>query len=133
MSLVKHIHPALNILDLDFTSCKGVMMSKISYDDFTKMDLRVAKIASVEQIPGKTRIVKGIIDLGDEKRDVIIGGAEFYQPDDLIGKVVIVVANLEPKKMAGVESNAMLLAADVNEKPIWLTVSDEAPLGTKIK
>ncbi len=130
---MKHIHPALNILDLDFTSCKGVIMSKISYDDFTKMDLRVAKIVSVEQIPGKTRIVKGIIDLGDEKRDVIIGGAEFYQPDDLIGKVVIVVANLEPKKMAGVESNAMLLAADVNEKPIWLTVSDEAPLGTKIK
>ena len=130
---MKHIHPALNILDLDFTSCKGVIMSKISYDDFTKMDLRVAKITSVEQIPGKTRIVKGIIDLGDEKRDVIIGGAEFYQPDDLIGKVVIVVANLESKKMAGVESNAMLLAADINEKPIWLTVSDKVPLGTKIK
>ncbi len=130
---MKHIHPALNILDLDFTSCKGVIMSKISYDDFTKMDLRVAKITSVEQIPGKTRIVKGIIDLGNEKRDVIIGGAEFYQPDDLIGKVVIVVANLESKKMAGVESNAMLLAADINEKPIWLTVSDKVPLGTKIK
>jgi len=130
---MKHIHPALNILDLDFTSCKGVIMPTISYDDFTKMDLRVAKIVSVEQIPGKTRIVKGIIDLGDEKRDVIIGGAEFYQPDDLIGKVVIVVANLEPKKMAGVESNAMLLAADVNEKPMWLTVSDKVPLGTKIK
>ena len=133
LSLVKHIHPALNILDLDFTSCKGVIMSKISYDDFTKMDLRVAKITSVEQIPGKTRIVKGIIDLGNEKRDVIIGGAEFYQPDDLIGKVVIVVANLEPKKMAEVESNAMLLAAAVNEKPMWLTVPDEVPLGTKIK
>jgi len=130
---MKHIHPALNILDLDFTSCKGVIMSKISYDDFTKMDLRVAKITSVEQIPGKTRIVKGIIDLGNEKRDVIIGGAEFYQPDDLIGKVVIVVANLESKKMAGVESNAMLLAADINEKPMWLTVSDKVPLGTKIK
>jgi tRNA-binding protein len=108
-------------------------MSKISYDDFSKMDLRVAKIITVEPIPGKTRIVKGVIDLGEEKRDVIIGGAEFYQPDDLIGKTVIVVANLEPKKMAGVESNAMLLAADVNEKPIWLTVSDEAPLGAKIK
>ncbi|MFQ5572877.1 MAG: tRNA-binding protein [Nitrosopumilaceae archaeon] len=108
-------------------------MSTISYDDFTKMDLRVAKIVSVEKIPGKTRIVKGVIDLGDEKRDVIIGGAEFYQPDDLIGKTVIVVANLEPKKLAGVESNAMLLAADVNEKPIWLTVSEEVPLGSKIR
>ena len=105
----------------------------ISYDDFMKLDLRVAKILEIEEIPGKTRIVKGKIDLGDETRDVIIGGAEFYQPENLIDKIVIVVANLEPKKMAGVESNAMLLAADVNEKPFWLTVDSEVPPGTKIK
>jgi len=105
----------------------------ISYDDFTKLDLRVAKILKIEKIPGKTKIVKGEIDLGDETRNVIIGGAEFYEPDDLVGKTVIVVANLEPKKMAGVESNAMLLAADVNEKPFWLTVDSEVPPGTKIK
>jgi len=65
----------------------------ISYDDFTKLDLRVAKILKIEKISGKTKIVKGEIDLGDETRDVIIGGAEFYGPDDLIGKTVIVVAN----------------------------------------
>ena len=105
----------------------------ISYDDFTKLDLRVAKIDSIEKIPGKTRIVKGTVDLGDEKRDVIIGGAEYYQPEDLIGKRVIVVANLEPKKMAGIESNAMLLAADVNNKPFWLTTIEDVPAGTKIK
>jgi len=105
----------------------------ISYNDFAKLDLRVAKILKVEKIPGKTKIVKGEIDLGDETRNVIIGGAEFYEPDDLIGKTVIVVANLEPKKMAGVESNAMLLAADVNDKPFWLTVDSEVPSGTKIK
>ncbi len=105
----------------------------ISYDDFTKLDIRIAKIDSIEKIPGKTRIVKGVIDLGTEKRDVIIGGAEFYSPEDLVGKKVVVVANLEPKKMAGVESNAMLLAADVNDKPYWLTVNEEVPLGTKIK
>ena len=108
-------------------------MSTISYDDFAKLDLRVAKIVSVESIPGKTRIVKGIIDLGDEKRDVIIGGAEFYKPDDLTGKIVIAVTNLEPKKLAGIESNAMLLAADDNEKPVWLTVTGQVPLGSKIK
>ena len=105
----------------------------VSYDDFMKLDLRVAKILKIEEIPGKTRIVKGKIDLGDETRDVIIGGAEFYQPENLIDKIVIVVANLEPKKMAGVESNAMLLTADVNEKPFWLTVDSEVPPGTKIK
>jgi len=105
----------------------------INYDDFKKLDLRVAKILKVEKIPGKTKIVKGEIDLGDETRNVIIGGAEFYEPDDLIGKTVIVVANLEPKKMAGVESNAMLLAADINDKPFWLTVDSEVLPGTKIK
>ncbi|HXV67197.1 MAG TPA: tRNA-binding protein [Nitrosopumilaceae archaeon] len=105
----------------------------ISYEDFTKLDLRVAKIESIEPIPGKSRIVKGIVEIGSEKRNVIIGGAEFYQPEDLVGKIVIVVANLEPKKLAGIESNAMLLAADVNDKPYWLTVNEEVPTGTKIK
>ena len=108
-------------------------MSNITYDDFTKLDLRVAKIIETEPIPGKSRIIKGTIDLGDDKRDVIIGGAQYYQPEDLIGKTVIVVANLEPKKMAGVESNAMLLAADVDDKPFWLTVDENVPLGSPIK
>jgi len=108
-------------------------MSIISYDDFTKLDIRVAKIISTEKIPGKTRIIKGIIDLGEEKRDVIIGGAEFYEPEDMVGRQVIVIINLEPKKMAGVVSNAMLLAADVNNKPYWLTVNEDVPLGTQIK
>jgi tRNA-binding protein len=108
-------------------------MSNVSYDDFAKLDLRVAKIIETAPIPGKSRILKGIIDLGDEKRDVIIGGAQYYQPEDLVGKVVVVIANLEPKKMAGVESNAMLLAADVDDKPFWLTVNDDVPLGSPIK
>ncbi len=105
----------------------------IDYDDFSKLDLRVAKILTVEKIPGKSRIVKGEIDLGEEKRNVIIGGAEFYEADELIGKTVIAVINLMPKKIAGIESNAMLLAADMDSKPFWLTVDDEVALGTKIK
>lgn len=108
-------------------------MPNISYDDFAKLDIRVAKIISTEPIPGKTRIIKGTIDLGSEKRDVIIGGAQYYAPDDIVGKIVIVLTNLEPKKMAGVESNAMLLAADVDDKPFWLTVNEDVPLGSSIK
>ena len=108
-------------------------MDNISYDDFSKLELRVAKIISIEKIPEKSRIIKGTISLGDEERVVIIGGAQFYEPEDLIGKTVIVVANLEPKKMAGVESNAMLLAADVDDKPFWLTVDEDVPAGTIIK
>jgi len=108
-------------------------MPNITYDDFVKLDIRIAKILGTEKIPGKSKIIKGIIDLGEEKREVIIGGAEYYQPEDLVGKIVVVIANLEPRKIAGFESNAMLLAADVNDKPFWLTVSEDVPLGTKIK
>ena len=108
-------------------------MPSVSYDDFAKLDLRVAKIISIEKIPKKTRIVKGLIDLGNETRDVIIGGAEFYTPEELVDKLVIVIANLEPKKLSGIESNAMLLAADVDNKPYWLTVTEDIPLGSKIK
>lgn len=108
-------------------------MPNITYDDFAKLDIRIAKILSTEKISGKSKIIKGTIDLGEEKREVIIGGAEYYQPEDLVGKTVVVIANLEPRKIAGFESNAMLLAADVNDKPFWLTVSEDVPLGTKIK
>ncbi|MBA4718194.1 MAG: tRNA-binding protein [Nitrosopumilus sp.] len=109
-------------------------MDTISYDDFTKLDIRVTKIIETEPIEGKSRIIKGKIDLGnDDQRDVIIGGAQYYQPEDLIGKTVIVIANLEPKKMTGVESNAMLLATDVDDKPFWLTVNEDVPLGSPIK
>ena len=108
-------------------------MANITYEDFAKLDLRIAKIVSTEKIPGKSKIIKGVIDLGEEKREVVIGGAEYYQPEELVGKTVVVIANLEPRKIAGLESNAMLLAADVNDRPFWLTVNDDVPLGTKIK
>lgn len=105
----------------------------ITYDDFAKLDIRVAKIISTEKIPGKTKIIKGTIDLGGQTRNLIIGGAQFFTPEELVGKIVIAITNLESKTVGGVESNAMLLAADSNEKPFWLTVDESVPLGTKIK
>ena len=108
-------------------------MTNVTYDDFAKLDLRIAKIISTEKIPGKSRIIKGVIDIGEEKREVVIGGAEYYQPEELVGRIVVIIANLEPRKIAGFESNAMLLGADVNDKPFWLTVKEDVPLGTKIK
>ncbi len=109
-------------------------MPVVSYDDFAKLDIRVAKIIKTEPIEGKSRIIKGRIDLGnDDQRDVIIGGAQYYKPEDIVGRTVIVIANLEPKRMAGVESNAMLLAADVDDRPFWLTVLEDVPLGSPIK
>jgi tRNA-binding protein len=105
----------------------------ITYDDFAKLDMRVARVIKVEKIPGKSKIVKGMIDLGDETRDVIIGGAEYYQPEELVDRKIIALVNLEPRKIGGIESGAMLLAADLNDKPFWLTVPEDVPLGTRIK
>ena len=107
---------------------------EVSYDDFAKLDIRVARVVRAEPIEGKSKIVRGVIDLGgDDLRDVIIGGAQYYSTDELAGRTVIVIANLEPKRLAGVESNAMLLAADVDDRPFWLTVQGDVPLGSPIK
>lgn len=93
----------------------------VSYDDFARLDLRVGRIVSAEPIPGKTRIARGRVDLGGgDVRDVIIGGAEHYDTGDLAGLTVVAVANLKPRRVAGVESRAMLLAADVGGVPYWL-------------
>jgi tRNA-binding protein len=105
----------------------------ITYDDFAKLDIRVAKIISTEKIPGKTKIIKGTIDLGSETRSLIIGGAQYFTPEELVGKTVIAVTNLEPKTVGGIESNAMLLAADLDDRPYWLSVDESVPAGTKIK
>lgn len=107
-------------------------MEYITYEDFAKLDLRVGKVVSVERIKGMTKVMKAVVDLGSEKRELIVGGAEYYEPEYFTDRTVIVAANLAPKKVAGTMSNGMLLAADVNGKPIWLTVADNAPPGSKI-
>ncbi len=111
----------------------AIPMERISYEDFGRLDLRVARIVSAEPIPGKSRIARGVIDLGGEQREVIIGGAQYYAAGELVGRTVIVVANLEPKKLAGIESDAMLLAADVDGRPFWLTVDGDVPPGSQVK
>ena len=97
------------------------------------VDKVLVSVAEVKEVAVE-EVVKGRIDLGgDDQRDVIIGGAQYFNPNDIVGKIVIVLANLEPKTMAGVESNAMLLAADVDDKPYWLTVTEDVALGSHIK
>jgi tRNA-binding protein len=87
----------------------------------------------VENIAGMKKIMKATMDLGDRKVNAIIGGAEYYKPEDLQGKLVAVIANMEARTVAGVRSECMLLAADDHGKPIWLTLPDGIPPGTKIR
>ena len=99
----------------------------VTYEQFKEMDIRVAKVLSAEPIPGRTRIMKGTVDLGSDTKQVIIGGAEHWTPDQMVGRTVIIVANLEPRTVAGIQSEAMLLAADVKGKPFWLSVEGPEP------
>ena len=109
------------------------MLDTVPYDTFASFDIRVARVVAAEPIPGRTRILRGTIDMGTEERTVIIGGAQHFAPEEMVGKNVIVVVNLEPKVVAGIRSEAMLLAADIDGKPVWLTANGDVPLGNRIR
>jgi methionine--tRNA ligase beta chain len=106
----------------------------VTIDEFFKIDLRVGRIVSAENIPNKQKVLKVEVDIGSESRVVVVGAAEFYSPEELIGKIVIMCTNLEPRTIGNVTSNGMLLAAEnANGKPIFLTIEEEVPLGSNIR
>jgi tRNA-binding protein len=109
-------------------------MDLIDINDFAKVDLRVGVVKHAEKVPGSKKLIRLIVDLGVEERQILAGLAEFYNPNQLIGKYVIVVANLKPKKMMGLESQGMILAAGCgpDEKPVILTTLEPVKPGTKI-
>lgn len=101
--------------------------------DFAKVDLRVAQVIHAEKVEGADKLLKLQIDLGTEKRQIVAGIALHYSPEDLIGKKVVVVTNLKPAKIRGVESNGMLLAAsDANVVSI-LTPFKDVAVGSRVK
>ncbi len=109
--------------------------AKITIDDFAKVELRVGVIKSAERIPGADKLLKILVDLGDEVRQVLAGIAMAYAPEDLPGRKVVVVANLAPRKMRGLESNGMLLAASAGPdgKPVLCTFAEDIPPGSKVR
>ncbi len=106
----------------------------IEYEDFAKLDLRVGRVVEAEPVPNSRKLVKLIVDIGGERRQVLAGLAKWYKPEDFIGKLVIVVANLKPKRMAGLVSQGMVLAAPCGdgEKPVLLTVEEPVQPGAKV-
>ncbi len=106
---------------------------QISIEEFQKIHLRVGKVESAEKVPGSEKLLKLIVDLGTEKRQVVAGIAKHYQPADLIGKKVIIVTNLKPAKLMGVESQGMILAAGDQEVLGLATILEDVPPGSKVK
>lgn len=108
-------------------------MSTVAIEEFQRLDLRVGKVLKAERIPEKKKIYKLVIDVGGQQIQTIAGGAEHYPPEYFERRTVVVLLNIQPKIIGGIESKGMLLAADLQGKPIWLTVDDEIPAGTKVR
>ncbi len=109
-------------------------MDTIPFEDFKKLDIRIGKVISAERIEGADKLLKLIFDLGDEERQVLAGIAEFVDdPSTLIGKEMPVLVNLEPRRMKGLESNGMILAASTGEKPVLLMPEEDVPPGSIVK
>ena len=106
----------------------------ITIDDFVKVDLRVAQILVAERVPKADKLLRREVDLGYEKRQILAGIAQYYEPEKLIGRKIVIVANLAPRKMRGLESNGMLLAASLEGgAPVLAGFLEEVPLGSRLK
>jgi methionyl-tRNA synthetase len=107
----------------------------VTIDDFAKIDLRVAVVLAAERVPKTEKLLKLDLDLGTEKRTIVSGIAQFYEPEELVGRRIVIVANLKPAKIRGVESRGMLLAAGGREEGQTLgliTLDKEIPPGTRV-
>jgi methionyl-tRNA synthetase len=106
---------------------------RIDISEFARVELRAARVTAAEKVAGSKKLVKLQVDLGDEQRQVVAGIAESYAPEALVGRRVVIVANLKPAKLMGVESNGMVLAASVDGKAVLCTFDTEVAPGTKVK
>jgi methionyl-tRNA synthetase len=108
--------------------------TRLSIDEFLKVELRTAKVLGAERVPNSRKLIKLDVDAGAERRTIVAGIAEAYEPDSLIGKSIVIVANLKPAKLMGIESNGMLLAASTDGgKPMLLQIDGEAAPGTRVR
>lgn len=107
---------------------------KISIDDFAKVELRVGVVKLAERVPKSDKLLRLEIDIGSEVRQVVAGIAEAYAPETLVGRKVVIVANLAPRKLRGLESNGMIVAASLEGgKPVLASFLEDVPVGARLK
>jgi methionyl-tRNA synthetase len=107
--------------------------AQITIEEFQKVQLKVAKVLSAERVPKSEKLIKLQIDLGGEQRQIVAGIGKKYEPEQLIGRRVVVVANLKPAKLMGVESQGMVLAAGDKDVVGLVTILEDVEPGTKVK
>ena len=108
-------------------------VAKISIDQFMQTELRVAEVRSAERVPKSKKLIRMMVFTGDGERQIVAGIGTKYTPEELVGRKVIIVANLQPATLMGVESNGMILAASIDGEPTLLSVDPNVPAGTKVK
>ena len=104
----------------------------INYDDFAKLEIKIGKVIAAEKIENTDKLLRLEVDFGDEKRQIVSGIAEHYQPENLIGREFPFLTNLEPRTLKGVESQGMILAIGTEEKIVLIEPAEEVPPGSKI-
>ena len=102
----------------------------ITFDDFKKVEIRVGKVLSCEKLENADKLLKLQVDFGDFKRQIISGIEQWYTPEELIGKLLPFIVNLEPRNFRGEESQGMLMAVEDEEKPVFLEPSKEVKIGS---
>jgi methionyl-tRNA synthetase len=109
--------------------------SLISIEEFAKVDMRVGEVKAAEHVPGASKLLRLMVDIGTEVRQVVAGLAEYYRPENLIGMKVVVVTNLQPRRLRGVESNGMIIAASEGEhgRPVLVTFKEDVANGARLK
>jgi len=107
--------------------------SRIGIEDFAKIQMRVGQILEAEKIEGSRKLMRMRVDIGTEVRQVVAGIAEAYDAPGLLNRKVVLVANLKPAKLMGVESNGMVVAASVDGRPVLATFAEDVPNGTLLK
>lgn len=112
---------------------RGSIRQTVSFEEFSKMDLRIGTIIKAEGIPESRNLIKLAIDIGSESRQAVAGIARHYSPKELEGKHVAVVTNLKPRRIFGIESNVMILAAEDDATIAILTPDRPVKTGSKIK
>src|SRR3989454_11185406 len=108
---------------------------QITIDDFAKIDLRVATVVEEEHVKGADKLLRLVVDFGFEKRQILAGIALAYKPELLVGRKVVIVANLQPRKLRGLESNGMIVAASLGpeDKPVLVGFHEEVENGARLK
>jgi methionine--tRNA ligase beta chain len=105
----------------------------ITFEEFSRVHLKIGRVIHSESLPGMKKVFKATIDLGNEQRELAVGGALHYKPDEFVGRSVVVCTNLEPKKIGNIVSRGMLLAADGPDgRPVFLTITEDIPPGASI-